>query len=166
MQIRPAFITEAAAISALAIRSKAHWGYPEEQMAIFRQELLLPEEQVASKQTHVLIAEGAIAGYYTLLPHDERTLELEHLFIEPTKLHQGYGSQLFMHACKVARKRKFQVLVIQSDPNAGGFYRVLGAQLTREIPSSIPGRFIPHFQFDLEQHIGLAINTSRSYKTT
>lgn len=150
MQIRPALSTEAKAISALAIRSKAHWGYPEEQMAIFRKELLLAEEQIVPKQTHVLETEGAIAGYYTLLPHDEKTLELEHLFVDPEKLRQGFGSKLFEHACRIAKKANFRVLVIQSDPNAAEFYRMLGAQLTREIPSSIPGRFIPHFEFDLE----------------
>jgi len=151
MQIRPAFLTEAEAISALAIRSKAIWGYPEEQMAIFRQELLLSEGQIVSKQTHVIENDGEIAGYYTLLPHDERTLELEHLFVEPTKLRQGYGSQLFHHACQTALKANFQVLVVQSDPNAADFYKALGGYLTREIPSSIPGRLIPYFEFNLEK---------------
>ena len=35
--------------------------------------------------------------------------------------------------------------MIQSDPNAAGFYHALGARLEREIPSSIPGRTIPFF---------------------
>ncbi len=137
-RIRPALSTEAACISALAIRSKASWGYPEEQMAVFRRELILLEEHIVPKRTHVLEADGAIVGFYTLVPHDATTLELAHLFIEPTKLRQGYGSQLFRHARQSAQEANFRVLVIQSDPHAVGFYRALGAQLTHEIPSVYP----------------------------
>lgn len=35
------------------------------------------------------------------------------------------------------------VIVIQSDPNAPGFYHALGATLAKQLPSSIPGRTIP-----------------------
>ena len=73
-------------------------------MAVFRQELILFEEHIAPMRTHVLEADGAIVGFYTLVPHDATTLALEHLFIEPTKLRQGYGSQLFHHACHMAQE--------------------------------------------------------------
>ena len=151
LHIRPAWSTEAEDISALAIRSKAHWGYTEEQMAVFREELTVTGEHITPKRTHVLEADGVIAGFYTLVPHDASTIELEHLFIEPTQLRQGYGSQLFWHAAQTAQRAAFQLLVIQSDPHAAGFYTALGARLTREIPSSIPGRVIPSFELDLTE---------------
>ncbi|MBS1196350.1 MAG: hypothetical protein H6R18_135 [Proteobacteria bacterium] len=112
---------------------------------------MLSEEQIASKKTHVLEADSTIQGFYTLVAQDETTLELEHLFIGAGKLRRGYGSLLFHHACQVAREAKFQVLVIQCDPNAAGFYEALGVQLTREIPSSIPGRSIPYFEVNLRK---------------
>lgn len=75
--------------------------------------------------------------------------ELEHIFVEPSHLSQGYGRSLFEHAAALARAEGFVELVIQSDPNAAGFYHALGARLLREIPSSIPGRSIPTFVFSL-----------------
>jgi hypothetical protein len=42
-------------------------------------------------------------------------------------------------------------LVIQSDPNAAGFYEALGSVREREIPSIIPGRTIPYFRHSLAQ---------------
>jgi len=147
--IRPARPGEAESISALAVRSKSHWKYTPGQMAVFRVELTVTSEQIPGRRAHVLEEAGRVVGFYTLLPRDARVAELEHLFVEPTELGRGVGTALFHHACDVARQAGFQDLVIQSDPNAAGFYRALGARLEREIPSSIPGRTIPYFAYSL-----------------
>lgn len=64
-------------------------------------------------------------------------------------LGRGLGRALFAHACNLARRAQIRSLTIQSDPNAAGFYAALGARFLRDIPSSIPGRSIPCFEFDL-----------------
>jgi GNAT superfamily N-acetyltransferase len=147
--IRPAWPGEAETISALAVRSKAHWKYSPEQMAVFRSELTVTPEQIPGRRAHVLEEAGCLVGFYTLLPRDAKVAELEHLFVEPTELGRGVGTALFHHACGVALRAGFRDLVIQSDPNAAGFYRAMGARLEREIPSSIPGRTIPYFAYSL-----------------
>jgi GNAT superfamily N-acetyltransferase len=147
--IRPARPTEADALSALALRSKAHWNYPPEQLAIFRGELTIAAEQVAQRRAHVIEEDGQLLGFYTLLPTTQDNAELEHLFVDPAHLGRGLGRALFHHACDVARRAGIATLVIQSDPNAAGFYRALGARLDRQIPSSIPGRTLPFFSFPL-----------------
>lgn len=47
--VRPARAAEAASLSALAIRSKAHWGYTEAQMKVFRDELTLSSADLAPR---------------------------------------------------------------------------------------------------------------------
>lgn len=147
--IRPARPSEAAIISDLAIRSKSHWQYTPEQLAVFRGELTIAPEQLEMKQAHVAEENGAIVGFYTLASLAGSDVELEHIFIDPALLNRGVGSRLFRHACETAKVSGAKTLVIQSDPNAAGFYHALGATLEREIPSSIPGRSIPYFTFSL-----------------
>jgi len=151
--IRPAVPEEAEWISALALRSKAHWGYSPEQMSVFSRELTLSPTDIAARRAHVLEENGRIVGFYTLATRAEGDAELEHLFVEPSGLRRGSGAALFRHACAVAREAGFHRLVIQSDPNAAGFYVSVGARLERHIPSSIPGRELPFFSFDLGERV-------------
>ena len=148
--IRPAKPSEAEEISALALRSKSHWGYNEDQLSVFRDELTLEPQDIVPRRTHVVEEAGRLLGFYTLTPQSRSKVELEHLFVEPSELHRGFGAALFRHACRVAREEGYVVLAIQSDPNAAEFYDRLGANRLREIPSSIPGRSIPYYEFSLE----------------
>lgn len=150
-QVRSARASEARAISDLAFRSKSHWPYTPDQLEVFRGELTITPEELATKRAHVVEEEDAILGFYTLASHSRNEIELEHIFIEPQELHRGLGSQLFRHACETAAAAGATRLIIQSDPNAAGFYHRLGAILEKEIPSSIPGRSIPFFTYSLER---------------
>ncbi len=118
-------------------------------MAVFRDELTIAASEVVSNRTHVIEDAGRVVGFYTLAENAGGELELEHLFIEPAHLSHGFGTALFAHACNLAREAGCDSLVIQSDPNAAGFYQTVGAKLEQQIPSSIPGRTIPFFRFVL-----------------
>lgn len=150
-RVRKAVPAEADSISSLALRSKAYWDYSHEELAVFRGELTIDAEKVVPHRMHVLEEQGEIVGFYSLAPHAGNAVELEHLFVEPKSIGQGLGSLLFKHACHIAGDAGFARLVIQSDPNAAGFYLAVGAKLERRIPSSIPGRTIPYFAFTLSK---------------
>jgi GNAT superfamily N-acetyltransferase len=147
--IRPANDDEAETISALAIRSKGHWGYRPEQMSVFARELTICPADVAAGCAHVLEEEGAMVGFYTLIPRSDGSADLEHIFVDPSRLGEGLGTALFRHACTLARIAGYSRLVIHSDPNAVGFYESMGAQFDGYVESSIPGRHIPRFGLDL-----------------
>jgi ribosomal protein S18 acetylase RimI-like enzyme len=147
--IRPALPEDAEAISALAVRSKAHWGYTAEQMSVFTRELVLSPAAVTEHRAHVIADDDGIVGFYTLLRRDDDEAELEHIFVDPTCLRRGLGAMLLRHACLVANRLAFRRLVTQSDPNAAGFYEAMGARFERLTTSSIEGRTIPVFSLDL-----------------
>jgi N-acetylglutamate synthase-like GNAT family acetyltransferase len=151
MFVRKARQSEAEAISALALRSKAHWNYTEKELAVFRSELKVESEEVVPHRMHVIEESGQIVGFYSLVPCEGNTVELGHLFVEPKHLGRGFGRALFEQARETARDAGFARLVIQSDPNAAGFYLSLGASLDRQIPSSIPGRTLPYFTLELRE---------------
>lgn len=152
LHIRRAQPQECTTISALGIRSKSHWNYPSQMMATFRSELTLLAEDIQNRRVHVMTIGHAIIGYYSLREIDSNAIELEHLFVDPNHLKHGYGSRLFHHAIELIKSTGFTRLVIQSDPNASGFYEKMSIPLVKTIPSSIPGRSIPCFELILQEN--------------
>lgn len=150
--IRNAEKSEAESLSALAMRSKAHWGYSEEFMDACRQELLVTEEMIERDANYYAVAEkeGVTVGFYALTSLSDSNIELDLLFVEPNHIRSGVGRMLFEHARNYAAANGGRTLFFQGDPNAEGFYRAMGARLAGTQESfSIPGRFIPTFSVSL-----------------
>ncbi|MCP5049188.1 MAG: GNAT family N-acetyltransferase, partial [bacterium] len=126
-KIRPAKPQEAEFLTELAMRSKAHWGYPETFMEACRAELSMTPEWIETHPVFVMDEGNTITGFYSLEEVAGGTVELGHLFIEPMRLRGGIGRQLVKHAIREARNLGFHTLQIQGDPNAEGFYLSCGA---------------------------------------
>ncbi|HEY0605686.1 MAG TPA: GNAT family N-acetyltransferase [Herpetosiphonaceae bacterium] len=126
IRIRPAAPEEARQIGELALRSKAFWGYDAEFMEACRPLLMLPPEYIGAHPVFVLESGDRIVGFYSLLGA-EHEVELDHLFVDPGAIGQGYGTRLFRHAIATAAQLGFRRMVIESDPHAEPFYRAMGA---------------------------------------
>ena len=150
MTIRPAREEDAEVVTTLAIRSKAVWGYDEQMMAVFRDELSVDGVTLVEMDGHVAERDGEIVGFYTLLPRSPEVTELEHLFVTPEALREGVGSALLAHAVQRMRDRKVLTMRIISDPNSVGFYERQGAlQVGMHDSADIPGRSIPILELAL-----------------
>ncbi len=142
--IRAARADEAGALSDLAFRSKAHWGYSAEFMERSRAELSISPAAISRQPVFVAEAGGVVVGFYSLETLSSEAVELNHLFVDPAHIGQRAGAALLDHAIARARERGARVMVVQSDPHAEGFYRARGAVRVGERPSgSIPGRRLP-----------------------
>jgi GNAT superfamily N-acetyltransferase len=149
--IRRARPEEAATLSALALRSKAHWGYDAEFLAACRGDLTLSAEDVASSTVYVCDGVDAPVGFYRLLLQDDGVAELDALFVEPAAMGQGVGWSLWQHAVATATKLGCSEMLWQSDPQAEGFYLAMGAQRAGELESTVmPGRMLPFIRFRLQ----------------
>ncbi len=147
--IRPARPDETATLSALAVRSKAHWGYSDEFIDACREELTVPRASVDAGRVSVAVVDGVVAGFSTAL--DQPPVRgLGALFVDPPFIGTGVGAALF-HAFRVAAvKAGFTLVRIEADPNTLGFYEHQGAVIVGEAPSgSIPGRMLPLLELDL-----------------
>jgi GNAT superfamily N-acetyltransferase len=134
---------EAAPLSALALRSKAHWGYESDFLEACRSELSISEALI--REGRVFVLEGGFGpiGFYTLTPF-RSDIELGHFFVDPPHIGRGAGRLLWRDAVARARALGYDQLLIQSDPNAEGFYLRLGAQRIGEVPSAVQaGRALP-----------------------
>jgi len=93
MFIRPARAEEASALTELAMRSKAHWGYDDEFLAACRDELTIRAEH--APRIDVAELDGRVVGMVRL------ELEtLEDLFVEPDAIGTGVGAALFRHVAR------------------------------------------------------------------
>jgi GNAT superfamily N-acetyltransferase len=147
--IRRARPAEADRLSALAFRSKAYWGYDVDFMEACRADLTVSADDLLAELVYVLDLQGHLVGFYRLRVQGN-TVMLSDLFVEPHAIGQGYGKQLWQHAVATAADLGGEFLVLQSDPQAEGFYRAMGAQREGEVPSTVfPGRLLPFMRFSL-----------------
>ena len=153
--IRPARPDEVAELTELALRSKAYWGYDEAFMEACREELTLTPEYLDKNPTFVLEADDQVVGLYSLEASENvGEVELGMLFIEPNAIGGGHGRRLFAHARKKAGDLSYQTMWIQSDPDAEGFYRSLGAVTVGHLESrSLPGRMLPWMETSVAQTV-------------
>lgn len=135
----------------LALRSKAHWGYDRGFLDACRAELTFRPEEVALRRIVVAESAGRVLGFYSL-DGEPPNGELGNMWVEPEWIGRGVGRRLWAHAIETARGTGFQILRIDADPFAEGFYLAMGAVRIGERPSgSIPGRTLPLLEVRLVQ---------------
>ena len=155
MIVRTATPEEAPELSALALRSKGHWGYSDAFLDACRDELTVDGERIGNDDYRVVVAErdGGLAGFYTLECQGKVAgeWELGALFVEPAAIGSGVGRRLTEHALDTLRAADARRVVIQGDPNATDFYLAMGATQTGTRESgSVPGRQLPLFEIRLD----------------
>jgi len=88
---------------------------------------------------YVAVAGEEAVGFYALAGVG-RGLDLEHLWVVPAWIGTGLGRRLFEHAMRRATELGARSVEIESDPNAEGFYRRMGARRTGENVYEMEGR--------------------------
>ena len=157
ISIRDAVPNEAASLSALALRSKAHWGYSREFIQSCENELTYEPSQLESSKSYFAVAQRGsdIVGFYSLEVLSARQFELVALFVEPKHIGTGVGRDLMRHALNAVAVRSGESLLIQGDPNAEKFYIAAGARrIGARESGSIPGRFLPLFEIPVRMEEG------------
>jgi len=143
MKFRDALPHEADALTRLTFRSKRHWGYPEEWMQIWADELTISPKYI--EENKVIVAEdgGGIVGYISIMQNDDGCF-LDNLFIDPGFIRKGIGEKLTSTALEWCRQNQIETVYVYSDPFSKGFYEKTGAVYLREEASqAIPGRTLP-----------------------
>ncbi|MEU5154436.1 GNAT family N-acetyltransferase [Glycomyces sp. NPDC021274] len=149
IEFRSARADEAPLISALAMRSKAHWGYDGDFMDAIRDELTYSPEVCASGTMVVAERSGRLLGFSRLIGAVPES-RLESLFVDPPAIGTGVGRALLERALLAAQALGARSVTLEADPFAEPFYARFGAIRIGETPSaSIPGRTLPHMRFDL-----------------
>lgn len=150
ISLRRATAADADALSALAFRSKTSWGYDREFMERAHPALSVPAQYLEESAVYVLMRDGAIAGFFGFIVKSGEAV-LNDFWIEPASIGTGLGRILWQHVLERAAALGYGKFLIQSDPNAEGFYLHMGAQRagTRIAPET--GRALPLLQYDMRE---------------
>lgn len=137
-------------LTALCVRSKAHWGYDAEFMR--RSVAALRVRSADIELGRVLVAvdgKDRAIGVASVIPEGE-SADLDLFFVDPPFMGRGMGRVLFEAAVRSARLFGARTLTILADPNAAAFYERMGARFLRNAPSdAIPGRSLPLYEYDI-----------------
>lgn len=150
--IRRALPEEAAVLTDLTLRSKAHWGYSLALIEEWRDIMKVAPELIRNHPVYVVEDSGRVCGYYSLEHPDGDQIMLENLFIDPDFIGSGAGRALLHHALALAASLGYRTVCLESDPHAEGFYLKMGAVRTGERPAPIPGepgRMLPKMRMNL-----------------
>jgi N-acetylglutamate synthase-like GNAT family acetyltransferase len=146
--LRPARPEDAPALTALARRAKAHWGYAEVLLEAWRDDLRFTPASIAAQEVWIAERAGGIAGVIAL-SFEADAAEVEHLWVDPAQMGEGVGRLLFARAKAVAQARRATRIGIDADPNAEGFYLRQGARRIGSVPSTPAGRTLPRLVLEL-----------------
>ncbi len=120
------------ALTQIAHDAKRYWGYPENWIKHWHDELTISSDFVNTNDVYVLVSEDEVRGFYALVVRKDKA-ELEHLWVAPKYIGTGVGKELFLHAMQRAGAGNVSELQISSDPNAEGFYQKMGAHRIGEV---------------------------------
>lgn len=148
VSLRRATSADAKALTELAYRSKASWGYDLAFMERARPALSVSEQYIEDSPVYVLLREGIIAGFFGFIAQPGETI-LNDFWIEPSLIGSGLGRIMWQYAVEQAGALGYPAFVIHSDPNAEGFYLRMGARRagTRIAPET--GRSLPLLTYEL-----------------
>ncbi len=137
-------------LTALCVRSKAHWGYDAEFMRASAASLRVRSADIALGRVLVAVdGKNRALGVASVIPDGDRA-DLDLFFVDPPFMGRGLGRVLFGAAVHSAHALGAKVMTILADPNAVAFYEKMGARFVRNAPSdAIPGRSLPLYEYDI-----------------
>jgi len=141
MIIRQALLEDCQHLSNLAYRSKAHWGYSEDFLALCRDDLTVTGPYLEQHLVNVLEQNDELAAFYSFSVQEKK---LDALFVDPTYIGQGLGQRLWIDLISRVKALHILEFTLDSDPYAEAFYAKMGAKRIGEIPSTVfPDRSLP-----------------------
>lgn len=112
-------------------------------MEACRKELSIEPLDLRSTMIGVAEKRGRLVGV-AQMKVTGRKADLLKLFVEPSILRRGVGSELFAWASDSTASQGADCLLIEADPEAASFYRRMGARdIGLAASGSIPGRMLP-----------------------
>jgi len=149
MKIIKAKNTDAGALTELTFRSKLHWGYTEDQIEGWKEDLTINSDYVDNNEVYKLLVDEKLVGFYAFLPEMDTKVELNFLFVAPEFIGKGFGKILITDFMDRLKNLNYNQVVLTADPNAEAFYKRVGFKVIEKLSSSIEGRFLPVMEFEI-----------------
>jgi GNAT superfamily N-acetyltransferase len=151
MSIEKAINSNHQILTQITKKSKAFWGYSEEQIEIWSKFLTVTSGYIDANTVYKLSVENQIVGYYSFFNQDEKTVKLDNLFVLPEYIGKGLGRLLMEHFLLNIDKTNANKITLNSEPNAESFYSKLGFVKVGEIETSIKDRYMPIMELTIKR---------------
>ncbi len=143
MKIEKANSCDHEILTTLTKKSKAYWGYSEEQILQWDTNLTISAAYIEDNCTYKLVKDNTIIGYYSYFIIEEMTIKLDNLFVLPAYIAKGFGKHLLDDFVKRVKDKKFKKIILDSEPNVEKFYIKMGFTKVGQFETSIKNRFMP-----------------------
>ncbi|GEC79619.1 GNAT family N-acetyltransferase [Flavobacterium aquatile] len=150
MRIEKANSDDHKILTEITKKSKAFWGYSEEQMAQWEDVLTITKEYIQTNFAYKLIKENQVIGYYSYFNTETYIVKLDNLFLLPEHIGKGFGNYLmddFLN--RIKENRDIKIVTLDADPNAEKFYQKFGFTTIGQLETSIKNRFLPIMELKL-----------------
>lgn len=151
MKIQKATPNDAAILTNITKKSKAYWGYSNEQIENWSAQLTITKEYLKNNQVYKLEVNNLIVGYYSYIILEENIVQLDNLFILPNCIGTGLGTFLMNDFLGKIKTLKVKKVLLESEPNAEKFYNKFGFKTIEQIKTSIKDRFVPLMELIVEE---------------
>lgn len=136
---------DARQLSEIAFESKRNWGYPNEWMQLWKNELTLTPDYILGNQVVKIFDNRELIGFFSII--ESELIELDHLWLKPQSMRKGFGRHIFDEIRKTVSRKCKTTFRLVAEPHAKGFYDKMGGSLVSHFESKIPGRFLEVYEF-------------------
>lgn len=147
VRIRPAAPAEGGRLREIAVASKLHWGYAQEDVRRWVANGDFSPAGLRAKEFYVADADGVVIAFASLVAGEVAVLD--DLWVEPGWIGKGVGATLFRAVADRAAALGARSLEWDAEPHAVGFYERMGATHLRESGPSAWGRAVPVMGIEL-----------------
>ena len=140
-KIQKAIVEDADALTRVSHTAKAHWGYPQAWLKLWRSELTITTDYIAQHKVFKATVGEEVIGFCALETHKD-AFEIGHLYVIPDFLGKGVGKKLLNTALQEIDLPKATVRLV-ADPNAQPFYQRNGFVVVGQTESKPKGRYLP-----------------------
>lgn len=123
--------------------SKAYWGYSNDQLLMWSEDLRINNTYIETNNVYKLILCDEVIGYYSYINESEGLVILDNMFILPRYIGKGFGKHLMIDFLNRMNKTDVKKIKLFSEPKAEDFYQKFGFISIEYKESSIKGRFLP-----------------------
>jgi GNAT superfamily N-acetyltransferase len=148
MNIEKASVEDNEILTEITKKSKAYWGYSEEQILKWKDNLTISKGYIENNPVFKLVENERTIGYYSY-SIKEKNVILDNLFVLPEYIGKGLGKFLMNDFLDRMRNEKFEKITLDSEPNAENFYLKIGFKKIGEFETSIKNRFMPIMEMSL-----------------
>lgn len=153
MNIEKANSNDHEILTEITKKSKAFWGYSEEQMMQWNDALTITKEYIQTNFAYKQTKENQVIGYYSYFNSDAAIIKLDNLFVLPEYIGKGIGNQLMQDFLnRIKENHDIKKVTLDADPNVEKFYQKFGFKTIGQLETSIKNRFLPIMELNLLSH--------------